>query len=105
MFNRSLSLAGRPINLRSFFLLLRREFFKEVDFVKALETGQEVSFPARFIREWGVIKGVVAQVNLFQDGKLVVLVPSPKSLFENWQSVRIWINNDGPAGVLQHQRF
>ncbi|MES2213665.1 MAG: hypothetical protein V4473_02390 [Patescibacteria group bacterium] len=98
---RTLTQDGRPVKPGSFFIGIRREVIKHIDFVQVLNQSLEVHIPVRFLGRWEDFKGVVTQVNHFCDGMVVILKPTPKSLLENWPSAEIWIPHCiGNIGVL-----
>jgi len=98
---RTLTPNGRPIRKNSFFMQIRKDHVREVDFFSHLKSGKEVFLPVRFMGVWETIKGVVIEVHGFRDGVCVVLESRAGSTLANWPVVTMWISSgEDKAGVL-----
>ena len=97
---RTLTPEGRPIRPNSFFVSIRREVIRPVDFLEHLSTGKEFALPVRQCSLLHLLKGVVTKVTCFPDGVLVSFRPTPGGLLsprgsENpfgWAEAHIWVN-------------
>ncbi len=98
---RSLRPDGYPVNPRSFFIGIRREVIRDIDFLNAMYGERVVIIPVSFLGEWKYLRGVVQHINQFHDGMVVHLKPVSSCLLQAWPSVVIWVSRfNCPSGVL-----
>ena len=97
---RTLTSEGRPARPNSFFVGIRKETIRSVDFRERLSRGGEFALPVKFCGRLSLLKGVATKVGYFSDGMLVTFTPTPGGLLsprgaENpwgWIEGHIWVN-------------
>lgn len=97
---RTLTPEGRPFRPTGFFVGIRKDIIRPVDFLDHLSTGEEFAVPVRQSSLLALLKGVVTKVTCFPDGMLVTFRPTPGGLLsprgpENlygWAEAHIWVN-------------
>ncbi len=97
---RTLTPEGRPFRPTSFFVSIRKDVIRPVDFLEHLATGKEFAFPVKAHSLLSLLKGIVTKVTCFPDGMLVTFTPTPGGLLYprgpqnpyGWVEAHIWIN-------------
>jgi hypothetical protein len=78
----------------------KQMFVRELDFIRSLNSAEEVKIPIRFLGGWGWINGMVLQINHFPDGMVIILSPT-SGLLNAWPTIEIWVPRFGNhSGVL-----
>ncbi|MFZ2484352.1 MAG: hypothetical protein WAW81_00175 [Minisyncoccia bacterium] len=97
---RTLTPEGRPFRPTSFFVPIRKDVIRPVDFLDHLSTGKEFAVPVRQFSLLCLLKGVVTKVTCFPDGMLITFRPTsggllsprgPENLY-GWVEAHIWVN-------------
>ncbi len=97
---RTLTPEGRPLRPNSFFIGIRKDMIRPVDFLYHLSTGKEFALLVRFCSRLSLLKGVVTKITCFPDGATITFRPTPGGTLsprgpENphgWAEAHIWVN-------------
>ncbi len=91
--------AGNPEYRQSIFCGIRRAELELTDFDRALASGRRVCIVCKSYGFVDLIRGTVASIVTYPNGKLVNIAPISESDVK-WDIIPVWIPRTGTCGIL-----